>query len=117
MKLPARDLTFIAEALGKRNPPPMRYLAALSRHPSEIVREGVVYGAAFALARSDDARTLLERIADSDSNEIVRDCAADALEARMLAEMDEAQEAARGHLDRRVDEHRESRRYARDDRP
>lgn len=79
MKLPAHELTFIAEALGRRSPPPMRYLMALSRHPSEIVREGVVYGAALALARSDDVRTLLERMAGSDPNEIVRDCAAEAL--------------------------------------
>ena len=79
-KLMVWDLTFIAETLGKRNPPPMRYLAALSRHPSEVVREGVVYGAAFALARSDSARAILERMADDDPNHIVRACATEALD-------------------------------------
>ena len=37
-KLQPHDLTFIAEALGRRSPPPLRWLELLTRHPSPLVR-------------------------------------------------------------------------------
>lgn len=80
MKLDAADLTFIAEGLGKRSSVPMGYLAALARHADPVVREGVVYGAANALARSETARALLGRIAVGDQHPIVRNAALEALE-------------------------------------
>lgn len=75
MKLQPHDLTFIAEALGKRRPVPVRYLDVLSRHPSALVREGVVYG----LSR-DVGRHVLERMATSDPDKTIRDIASEALE-------------------------------------
>lgn len=77
MKLQVHDLTFIAEALGKRRPVPVRYLDVLSRHPSEIVREGVVYGLSRDVVRG---RAVLERMATSDADKTIRDIAAEALE-------------------------------------
>lgn len=76
-KLNFADLTFAAEALGKRRPVPVRYLDVLSRHPHDVVREGVVYGLAGDVERS---RSILERIAECDTNQIVRDAAREALE-------------------------------------
>jgi hypothetical protein len=50
MKIQPYDLTFIAEGLGKREPPAWKWLAILVRHPDPVVREGAVYGIANALA-------------------------------------------------------------------
>lgn len=99
MKLDAAALTFIAEDLGKRTPPPLRYLSALSRHADPVVREGVVYGAAAAMDRSEDARALLRRMADSDPNGIVRGCAAEALDIGLSGEA-EAIERERAIVDK-----------------
>ncbi len=79
MKLPVHILTFIAEDLGKRTPPPLRYLAALARHPSPIVREGAVYGMAPHVEVSS-VRGMLKDISVRDESPGVREAAREALE-------------------------------------
>jgi hypothetical protein len=79
VKLQVYDLTFIAEALGKRTPPPLRYLAVLARHPSPIVREGAVYGLA-PHTEFASVRGLLADMANLDASPGVREAAREALE-------------------------------------
>lgn len=79
-KLGVADLTYLAEDLGQRDPPPVRYLAALVGHRDPVVREGAVYGLAYAVSRDDRARPVLERVAEIDANEWVRNAAREALE-------------------------------------
>ena len=79
MKLQPHELTFIAEGLGKRSPPPLRWLAALATHASPVVREGVVYGLA-PHAADYYAMSVLCWIAATDQNEHVRAAAQEALE-------------------------------------
>ncbi len=79
MKLQIHHLTFLAEDLGKRTPPPLRYLAALARHPSPIVREGAVYGMAPHVEVSS-VRGMLKDIAVRDENPHVQEAAREALE-------------------------------------
>lgn len=79
MKLQVHHLTFIAEDLGKRNPPPLRYLAALARHSSPIVREGAVYGMAPHVGVSS-VRGMLKDMSARDPSPGVREAASEALE-------------------------------------
>jgi hypothetical protein len=79
MKLGPYLLTVIAEDLGRRSPPALRWLALLARHASPLVREGVVYGLAPHVA-VPGVRILLEVMADADRNTRVRDAAREALE-------------------------------------
>jgi len=79
-KLQPHNLTCIAEALGKREPPPLRWLASLARHPSAAVREGAVYGLAPHVAMPF-VRVYLEVIASHDPSPGVREAASEALEA------------------------------------
>ena len=78
-KLQPHDLTFIAEALGRRSPPPLRWLELLTRHPSPLVREGAVYGLAphAAVLR---CRLVLLWIATADPSPGTRDAAWEALQ-------------------------------------
>lgn len=79
MKLQPSDLTFRAEKLGKRHPPPLRWLAILTGHASPLVREGAIYG----LAPHVDVphvRLVLGALARTDPNRRVRDAALEALE-------------------------------------
>lgn len=73
-------LTFIAEQLGRRSPPPLRWLRLLACHASPLVREGAVYGLAPHVEVSG-VRIALERIAGSDPSLGVRDAAREALES------------------------------------
>lgn len=79
MKLDLSRLTFIAEKLGKRSPPPLRWLAALATHASPIVREGAVYGLALHTANIY-ALGVLSWIAVTDPDKTVRSAAQEALE-------------------------------------
>lgn len=76
-KLATYELTFIAENLGRRDPPPLRYLAALARHVDPVVREGVVYGLA-PHAETPLAAAVLGTLID-DPNSAVRTVAREAL--------------------------------------
>jgi len=78
-RLEPYELTFIAEALGKRTPPPLRYLSALAGHASPLVREGAVYGLA-PHASNYYVMGMLCWIAATDPNPMVRDAASEALE-------------------------------------
>jgi hypothetical protein len=78
-KLEPHQLTFIAERLGRRSPPPLRWLILLSRHASPVVREGAVYGLA-PHAQDQAARIALEGIAASDPSPEVRSAAREVLE-------------------------------------
>lgn len=77
MKLAPHELTFIAEALGRRQPPPLRWIVLLAGHTSAVVREGAVYGMALHAER---CAAVLQAIAMSDPNEHVRNAAREALE-------------------------------------
>lgn len=79
MKLQPHELTFIAEALGKRQPPPLRWLITLARHASPLVREGVIYGLA-PHARLLGVRDVLRTIAEDDKNLTIRECAREVIE-------------------------------------
>lgn len=79
MKLQPYILTFLAEELGKRQPFPIRSLELLANHPSELVREGAIYGLSRQV-RDPKVRKILERVAYGDPNPIVRGCALEALE-------------------------------------
>lgn len=78
-KLQVWDLTFIAEKLGRRAPPALKYLTILSRHPSDVVREGVVYGLA-PHREKPEASMVLHQIMTADPSALVRDIAREALE-------------------------------------
>lgn len=77
MKLQASELTFLAESLGMRAPPPLRYLAALARHADPVVREGVVYGLAPHASTPRAAEVLLSML--DDLSPAVRTAAKDAI--------------------------------------
>lgn len=78
-KLSPEVLTFIAEGLGRRNPPPLRWLRVLANHPAPVVREGVVYGLAPHLDHIM-VREVIKRIAYGDDHPAVRTAAQEALE-------------------------------------
>jgi hypothetical protein len=77
-KLQPHDLTFFAELLGRRSPPPLRWLKLLARHVSPLVREGAVYGLAPHVA-VPGVRIVLSALAVADQNPEVRDAAREAL--------------------------------------
>ena len=79
MKLQPHALTYIAENLGKRSPPPLRWLCVLAHHPSAVVREGVVYGLA-PHACDPVVRGVLIGMSMFDGNRQVRNAANEALE-------------------------------------
>lgn len=78
-RLPPHELTFLAEDLGKEDPPPLDLIEQLSMHESPIVREGAVYGLA-PHASVERVRIRLQAIADCDPNAEVRHAAREALE-------------------------------------
>lgn len=79
-KLDASDLTFIAEKLGLRSPPPLRWLKLLARHTSPLVREGAVNGLAPHI-EVPWVHGMLRSIMASDSSKGVREAAQEALES------------------------------------
>lgn len=78
-KLQPHQLTFIAEDLGRRDPAPICRLLLLSRHPSEVVREGAVYGLAPHHDRADVGSRLM-MMRDEDPDPHVRRAAEEAIE-------------------------------------
>jgi hypothetical protein len=73
-------LTFLAEALGRREPAPLRWLELLAGHKDPLVREGAIYG----LARHVDVprvREVLEVMSKTDANPEIRTAASEAIEA------------------------------------
>jgi len=79
VKLQPHDLTFLAEQLGRRDPPPLRWLVLLTDHASPLVREGAVYGLAMHVAMPG-VRFLLKTMAADDPIAGVREAAREALE-------------------------------------
>lgn len=79
-KLQPHDLTFLAEQLGRRSPPPLRWLVLLTDHASPLVREGAVYGLAPHVAMPG-VRILLETMAVDDLSAGVRSAAREAIES------------------------------------
>ena len=77
-KLTPEALTFIAERLGKRSPPPLKWLRVLADHPAPVVREGAIYGLAPHVA-DDQVKRIIERLAYGDSSPGVRCAAREAL--------------------------------------
>lgn len=80
MKLQPHQLTFIADELGRRQPPPLRWLVTLTKHASSLVREGAVYGLAQHSASSLYAFGALVLISLTDENMEVRAAAKEGLE-------------------------------------
>lgn len=80
-ELTAPQLTFAAEHAGlvrDRDQDVVDTLQRVLSHPKAFVREGAVYG--LALIDHEDARALLERVAEGDADADVRVAAAEALE-------------------------------------
>ncbi len=78
-RLQPSDLTFLAEQLGRRSPPPLRWLELLTWHRSPLVREGAVYGLAPHVT-VPGVLLVLRSIATADPSQGVRDAAREALE-------------------------------------
>lgn len=78
-RLQPHEITFIAEDLGARSPPPLRYLTVLARHASSVVREGVVYGLARHASAPSASAALLALLNDLSTD--VRVAAREALES------------------------------------